>query len=140
DLIRPDVARVALAEANSPLGSYTRSYLEERGLYAALLPHAVQVDNSHAVLATVRAGQADVGLVYGSDASTAPGLRLLFRVRRPPAAIRYAAAVVTRGRRPEQARGLLDFLVSRPAAGRFRRCGFAVAGGELAPARRRSPL
>lgn len=124
DLLRPEVARVALAEPASPLGRYTRAYLQGLGLYDALLPRAVQVDNSRAVIAALHAGLADAGLVYGSDAATAPACRMLFRAPRAKAAIRYTAAVVRRGQEPEQARLLLGFLASAPAARRFRRCGF----------------
>jgi molybdate transport system substrate-binding protein len=124
DLLRPEVTRIALAETTSPLGRYTRIYLEGLCLYEALLPRAIQVDNSRAVVAAVHAGVADAGLVYGSDAARAVGCRILFRARRAKAAIRYTAAVVRRGRDPEQARLLLEFLASGPAARRFRRCGF----------------
>jgi molybdenum ABC transporter molybdate-binding protein len=124
DLIRPEVKRIALAGPTSPLGGYTRRYLEGLGLYEALLPRALAVDNSRAVLAAVAAGQADVGLIYASDAARAAGCRLLFRVRRRLPAIRYEAAVVARGGQPEQAAQLLTFLTTPAAATRFRRCGF----------------
>jgi molybdenum ABC transporter molybdate-binding protein len=127
DLLRPAVSRIALADPTSPLGSYVRTYLESLGLYEALLPRAVPVDNSRAVLAAVRAGRADVGLVYGSDAARAADCRVLFRVRRTPAPIRYTAAVIARGHHPDQARDLLAFLTGGPAARRFRRCGFLPA-------------
>jgi molybdenum ABC transporter molybdate-binding protein len=124
DLHRLDAIRIALAAPRCPLGGYTRAYLESLNLYDALSPRLLEVDNSRAVLAAVRAGRADVGLVYGSDAACAAGCRVLFRVRRPPVPIRYAAAVLAHGRRHTQALALLGFLTSRTAAARFRRCGF----------------
>src|SRR5579871_2334342 len=77
DLLRPSIARIAVAGVSSPLGHYTRAFLESLDLYTPLLPRVVPVDNSRAVLATVRAGQADVGLAYSSDAVAAHGCRLL---------------------------------------------------------------
>jgi molybdenum ABC transporter molybdate-binding protein len=124
DLTRPEVRRVAVAGLTSPLGGYTRRYLEGLGLYEALWPRALTVDNSRAVLAAVAAGQSDVGLVYASDAARAPGCRPLFRARRPRPAIRYEAAVLARGGQSEQAARLLAFLTAPAAAARFRRCGF----------------
>jgi molybdate transport system substrate-binding protein len=124
DLLGAGVKRVALASASCPLGGYTRAYLEELGLYEALLGRAVLVDHSRAVVGAVQAGQADAGLVYGSAAAAAPGCRVLFRVPHPPAPIRYAGAVVSRSRRTEQAGRFLEFLASPQAARRFRRCGF----------------
>jgi molybdate transport system substrate-binding protein len=125
DLAGP-AARVALASPSSPLGGYSRAWLEARGLYAAVQPRALVVDNSRAVAAAVRAGRADAGLVYHSDAARAPGCRLLFRARRPAVPISYAAAVLRRGRQPEEARALLEFLASPAAAARYRRCGFLL--------------
>jgi molybdate transport system substrate-binding protein len=124
DLLGPGVSRLALAAPSSPLGGYTRAYLQHLGLYEALLSRAVVVENARAVVGAVQAGQADAGLAYGSATATAAGCRVLFRVRHTPAPIRYAGAVIGRGRHPEQARDLLDFLTSRPALRRFRRCGF----------------
>ena len=38
DLVRPAIARIALAEPASPLGRYTRALLESLDLYTTLLP------------------------------------------------------------------------------------------------------
>ena len=124
DLGRPDLRRIALAAPRCPLGRYTRAYLDGLGLYDALSRRALEVDNARAVLAAVRAGRADVGLAYGSDAAYAVGCRLLFRVRRLPQPIRYAGAVLALGRNRERARALLSFLSSPAATHRFRCCGF----------------
>ncbi|HEX5269674.1 MAG TPA: molybdate ABC transporter substrate-binding protein, partial [Gemmataceae bacterium] len=96
DLAGPDAPRVALAEPPCPLGAYTRAYLDRLGLPAPLPGRSVRVENSRAVIAAVRAGQADVGLAYASDAARAEGCRTLFRVRRPPLPIRYCGAVLSR--------------------------------------------
>jgi molybdenum ABC transporter molybdate-binding protein len=123
-LAQPEAGRIALAEPGSPLGRYTRAYLESAHLDDVLLVRAVLVDNSRSVVAAVRAGQADVGLVYGSDAAQATGCRILFRVRRLPLAIQYRAVQIRRGQPSEQTQALMDFLTSPAAARRFRRCGF----------------
>ncbi len=129
DLVRVEVLRIALAEPDCPLGHYTQTYLESLSLYAALAPRVVRVDNSRAVVATVRAGQADVGLVYSSDAAHAQRCRSLFTVLRPPVPIRYKAALVCRGQTCAPAQDLLKFLFSPSATRRFRRCGFLPVRG-----------
>jgi molybdate transport system regulatory protein len=126
DLLAPMVRRLALATPRCPLGGYSHAYLKSLDLYDALSSRVLEVDNARAVLAAVRAGRAEVGLAYGSDAVHTGDCRLLFRVRRPPASIRYAAAVLAGGRQ-RQARALLDFLTSRAASARFRRRGFLAA-------------
>lgn len=124
ELAGPAVRRIALAVPSCPLGAYTRTYLAALGLYDALLPRAVLADNAQAVVQAVRAGQADAGVVYGSAATTAAGLRVLWHVPRGAVLIRYAGVVVPCGRRPDAARGLLDFLASGLAERSFRWCGF----------------
>jgi molybdate transport system substrate-binding protein len=124
DLANNNVGLIALAKPPSPLGAYSRGYLEQVGLYESLLPRTIQLENSRAVVTAVRAGQASVGLVYGSDGFAAAGCRVLFRVRQNPAPVRYMAAILKRTQEAAQARNLLSFLTSKAAAGRFRRCGF----------------
>jgi molybdate transport system substrate-binding protein len=123
DLLGPGVKRVALAAPACPLGGYTRAYLEGLGLYEALLKRAILVEDSRAVVAVVQAGQADAGLVYRS-AVAAGGCRVLFRVQKPKAPIRYAGAVVCRSRQASRSRDFLEFLTSPEAARRFRQYGF----------------
>jgi molybdenum ABC transporter molybdate-binding protein len=127
DLARDDSVRVAIAGPDCPLGRYTTAYLEGLHLYERVLRRAVRVENSRAVLAAVRAGQADLGVVYSSDAARADQCRTLFRVRRPPLPIQYSGVLVNRGTDLDPARRLLDFLVSPRAARRFRQCGFLPA-------------
>jgi molybdate transport system substrate-binding protein len=124
DLAGHDAICVALAGPDCPLGRYTEAYLAGLDLYERVLPRAIRVDNSRAVLAAVRAGQADLGVVYASDAIRAERCRTLFRVRRTPIPIQYSATIVNRGTDPGPARRLLEFLISSRAAARFRRCGF----------------
>jgi molybdate transport system regulatory protein len=127
DLKTATVRRIALAAPGCPLGYYTQIYLQKRNLYEALSSRILEMDNSRAVLTAVHAGLADVGLVYGSDAASAPDCPVLFRIRQMPVPIRYAAGVLAVGRHPEQARALLGYLTSRTASARFRRYGFLPA-------------
>jgi molybdenum ABC transporter molybdate-binding protein len=129
DLLQADVARLVVAEPTSPLGRYTTTYLERLGLYEALRSRLVQVDNARSVVAALHAGQVDVGLVYESDALTASGCQVLFRTSRSQVLVRYTAALVRRAQQAEDARSLLEFLTSREAARRFRRCGFLPSTG-----------
>lgn len=124
DLVRREVARIALANPDSPLGGYTRAYLESLHLYDSLLGRVVPVDNSRAVVSAVRAGQADVGLVYSSDAARAEQCRILFPARQVPVPIRYTGAVLCREEVRDPAQRLLRFLKSPAALKRFRGCGF----------------
>lgn len=127
DLVRPKVRRLALAAATVPLGAYTRAYLEAHGLYEKLLSRAVFMENSRAVLTAVKSGQADAGLVYGSDAARATECRLLFHIPHPPQSVRYLAAVLARSSYPSESAAFCEFLRSPPAAERWREYGFTPA-------------
>ena len=122
DLAGTAIKRIALAVKECPLGGYTHDYLNRLQLYELLRPRVVWSDNSRAVMTAVRAGRAQVGLVYSSDALRADGCRILFRARHLPVPIRYGGAVLSRG--AAGARALLDFLTSAAAARAFRQCGF----------------
>lgn len=122
------IERIALAAPSTPLGRYTRLYLRQQGLYEQLLPGALLADNSRGVMTAVRAGQAAVGLAYGSDLGIFPDCRLLFTVEKPPVRMRFTAALVRHAQQPEAARHFLEFLASPQAAQRFRRCGFTPVG------------
>ncbi|HEV3004915.1 MAG TPA: substrate-binding domain-containing protein, partial [Pirellulales bacterium] len=130
DLRGDVVRRLALAEPASPLGRYSLDYLTRLGLMDALSPKAVYVDNARGVVPALRADRADVGLVYSSDAATATGCRTLFRARRTETPIAYFAAALGAGTMSEVAGAFVDFLGSKQAGARFRRCGFWQVTGD----------
>jgi molybdate transport system substrate-binding protein len=126
-LVRPEIGRIALARTDSPAGRYTQAFLDNLRLFEAVSPQALWVENSRAVVASIRARQADVGLVYASDAFHAEGCHILFQVRRPPLAAQFSGAAISRGVERAEAKQLLQFLGSTGAASCFRRFGFVPA-------------
>jgi molybdate transport system substrate-binding protein len=127
DLLSPEIGRIALAELASPLGQWTRTYLEKLGLREPVEARALFVDNSRAVIAAIHGGRADVGLAYGSDAVAGRGCQILFQTRRSQAAPTYTAALLALESQSARAEGLLQFLSSPAAAARFKACGFLPA-------------
>jgi molybdenum ABC transporter molybdate-binding protein len=127
DLVQPRIRSIALAEPSCPLGGYTRAYLESQRLEEAVHSRALFLENSWAVVAAVRGRQVDVGLVYGSDAARASDCRLLMRIHRLPAPIRYLAAPLAESQQGDETQALLGFLTSPEAGAWFRQCGFIVA-------------
>ncbi len=87
----------------------------------------------------VARGEADAGIVYGTDATAQPDVRVAFVF---PAdshqPIRYPAAVLARSKRPELARAFLDFAAGPEATELFRRAGF-VTGPPAAQAASSGP-
>lgn len=127
DLARAEVRRVALGNPGTvPAGVYARQWLEGRRLWDAVAPKVVPTLTVRAALAAVRAGRADAGVVYATDARTEPGVKVVYHV--PAAegpAIRYPAAVV-HGEREREAQAFLSFLSGPEARALFEAAGFVT--------------
>lgn len=123
-LLSRSVKRIALADPASPLGRHSQQCLLQAGLYDALLPRVVHVDNSRAVVAALRGGQADAGLAYASDLTADSGCVELFPAVASGELPPYVGAITRRGRRLGAANELLAFLASAQSQRRFRECGF----------------
>lgn len=125
DLLAPGVKHVALADPACPLGKCSQSYLNRLGIYDALLPKVVPVDNSRAILAAIGSGCAEAGLAFASDAAKAAHCRILFAIDPADAGLSYSAAVCN-GARAKDAQALLDFFETPAAQRCFRRCGLSL--------------
>ena len=123
------IRRVALGNPQSvPAGVYARQWLERAGLWSAVSPKVVPTLTVRAALAAVRAGRVDAGVVFATDARTAPDVAVAYRVpaaEAPP--IRYPMAVV-RGPREAEATRFVQFLTSPAARAIFEAAGFLMAG------------
>jgi molybdate transport system substrate-binding protein len=135
-LLHAEMHSLALADPSCPLGAYSRSYLESLGLWNVLRPRALFLDNPRVVVAAVESGQADVGVVYRSDAETTPACRILFKTGPNHPEIRYTAALTRRGEQSASASALLAFLTSLSARRRLQHFGFLPP--RLSRPRRRS--
>jgi molybdate transport system regulatory protein len=125
DLRRAEFTRIALADPACPLGQVTEAFLAKGKLAGKLADRAIVVDNSRAVLAAVRGGRADLGLVFSSDAAQAADCRTLFRVPTAENSATYYALAL--GRPSAEAADLMEFLTSPAARRCFRRCGLGPA-------------
>ncbi len=127
DLAGADITRVALGNPQSvPAGVYARQWLERAGLWAAVSPKVVPALSVRAALAAVRAGHADAGVVFATDARSVPEVTVAYAVPADQAVpIRYLVALV-RGPREAEAARFVTFLFSAPARDIFTRHGFTV--------------
>lgn len=126
DLDGPRVRRIAIGDGTVPAGDYARQVLGHFKLTAAVQPRLVPLASVRAVAAAVASGNADAGLVYRSDVSGFPNLRITATA--PPAShspILYSGAVVRRSRQPDLARAYLATLAAPPAQSALIRAGFS---------------
>ncbi len=121
------VRRVALGNPDSvPAGVYARQWLERAGMWTRVQPKVVPALNVRAALASVRAGRVDAGIVFATDARTAPDVRVVYMVPEAEAPeIRYPVALV-RGTRQADAERFVAFLRMPAAVAIFEAAGFVV--------------
>jgi len=129
-LVSPKVKIVALGDpASVPAGDYGRQVLSALGLWERVEPKLVLAKDVRQVLSYVQTGNADAGIVYGTDASGAPNVRVVAIA--PPETHRpvvYPVAVVKTTHDAVSARAFTTFLAGPAARTIFEAHGFrAVA-------------
>jgi molybdate transport system substrate-binding protein len=118
--------RIALANPDSvPAGKYAKAALEKLGVWGQVAGRVAAADNVRAALALVARGEAPLGVVYQTDASAEPNVRVagVFPEDSHPPVIYPVAAL--KGAKPGAAT-LLEFLAGPQARRIFEKHGFAV--------------
>lgn len=128
DLTAKTVRKIALGEPESvPAGRYAKETLSYQGLWEKLQPKFVFGKDVRQVLTWVEGGDADVGLVYLTDAKSAPAVSVVATApegsHKP---ILYPAAVLKRSQVAVAAKEFLAFLSGRDAGAVFLRYGFTI--------------
>jgi molybdate transport system substrate-binding protein len=128
DLTKPEYKKLALAEPQSvPAGIYAREYLQKIGLWDAVKEKVVPTENVRAALAAVEAGNAEVGIVYKTDAMISKNVKVAVEI---PASegpkISYPIAVLKSSQQPEKAKKFADYLADSAAGAVFERFGFVL--------------
>lgn len=135
DLARPGI-KLVLAAKEVPAGAYSLEFLDKAaGEMGAAFKGAVMgnvasyEENVKAVLAKVRLGEADAGIVYSSDAATAQGA---VRVMDIPDALnvvaRYPLAVSSDSRHADLAAAFVDYVLSAQGQAALAEAGFLPPG------------
>ncbi len=128
DLDRPEVKHLALAGEAVPAGKYGRAALTSLGALDAVNGRIVNGDNVRTVLGWVASGEADAGIVYLTDATIEPKVRVAFTF---PASsyptIVYPAAVLKTSTHAKDAADFLTYCKSADGMAVFAAAGFTVA-------------
>ncbi len=128
------VKHLALAGENVPAGRYAKQALESTGVWARVAPHVVRGGDVRGALEWVARGEADAGIVYGTDARAERRVTVAFTF--PDSThtpIRYPAAVLEGSKHAAEAKAFLDFAAGPQGARIFRAAGFRVIGSNSAP-------
>ena len=120
-----DGARIAVADTRAvPAGRYARAVLEAMGEWNAIEPRLVPAENVRAALALVERGQAELGIVYATDARASRKVVTLGAFAASASEpIRYPATVLGASTHPD-AEAFTRFLRSDEARDIFAAHGF----------------
>lgn len=126
DLAKADFKRIALADPKTvPAGVYAKAYLDKEGVWSAIKDKIIPVENVLAALAAVSSGNADIGIVYKTDALLSKKIKVIYEV---PAAegpkILYPMALVKNSGDTKAAEKFLKYLESPVATKLFAQYGF----------------
>lgn len=119
--------KLALADVKAvPAGKYAKAALETLGVWASVEGKVAQAENVRAALKLVATAEAPAGIVYQTDASAEPKVKVLatFPDDTHPAII-YPAARLASATNPDAA-AFLAYLHSKPALDIFRKDGFVI--------------
>lgn len=125
-LTSSDIERIAIAAPDiAPAGAYGREALKSAGLWETLRPKIVTAPDVRAAMAFVEAGNANVGIVYATDAVLARGLDTVDIFPHDSyGPIVYPVVTVASDERNEAADDFVKFLTGAAAGEVFRSHGF----------------
>ncbi len=125
DLRAERFAKIAIGQpASVPVGRYTRTVLEQAGLWTAIEPRTIGAQSVRQALDYVARGEVDAGFVYATDAAIMNDkVRVLF-VAPTPAPILYPIAAMTGSTNVPTARRFVRFVASPGAQAVLARYGF----------------
>lgn len=133
ELIKTTSGRIAVGDAAVPAGEYARSFLSRAGLTDNTAARLVSLTHVRHVLATVQAGNAELGFVYATDVAVARGsVRILHRIpesRTGP--IVYPVALLRHdGAASARAREFTTWLRGAAASEILRSAGFRILAAD----------
>ena len=123
--------RLAMANIDAvPAGRYGKAALEALGVWDAVADKVAQAENVRAALQFVALGEAPLGIVYQTDATAEPGVRVVGTFPEDShEPIIYPAALTTDSANPDAA-AFLDYLQGSTARAIFEEQGFTVLAGD----------
>ncbi len=123
--------RLAMANIDAvPAGRYGKAALETLGVWDGVADKVAQAENVRAPLQFVALGEAPLGIVYQTDATVEPGVRVVGTFPEDShEPIIYPAALTAASANPDAA-AFLDYLQGDAARAIFEEQGFTVLAGD----------
>jgi molybdate transport system substrate-binding protein len=125
ELAQAGYQRIAIGlPASVPVGRYTKSVLEQAGLWGAIEPRMIGAQNVRQALDYTARGEVDAAFVYATDAALMPDKVKVALVVPTPTRILYPIAPLAKAGNAEGAARFVAFVQSTQAQGVLARYGF----------------
>jgi molybdate transport system substrate-binding protein len=126
DIPVDSIQHLAIGEPESvPVGRYSKEVFEHLKLWDKLQSKLVLGSDVRQVLTYVESGNAELGVVYASDAAAAKNSQVLATAKPEwHAPIVYPGAIVASSAHPKQAKAFLDYLTSETGKEILKKYGF----------------
>jgi molybdate transport system substrate-binding protein len=123
---------IAVGEPESvPVGSYTKEALNRMGLWDSLEGHLIFAKDARQVLSYVESGNAEMGIVYSSDAGLSSSIETVIDLPQDGMEIIYPAGIMDGTKNEKAAEAFLAFLTSAEGQKMLEAYGFVPGEGEL---------
>ena len=125
DLTQPAYKRIAIGlPASVPVGRYTKSVLEQAGLWAAIEPKMIGSQNVRQALDYTARGEVEAGFVYATDAALTPDKVKVAMTVPTPTPVLYPIAPISASTKLDAAQKFVAFILSAPAQAVLGKYGF----------------
>lgn len=126
ELSNNNVQKIAMGEPKSvPVGGYAEEILTKMNILDSIKLKVVYAKDVKEVLSWVETGNADVGIVYKTDAKVSEKVKVVAKApegsHKP---VYYPAAVIKASNNPDEAKAFVDYLYSSEAKPIFEKYGF----------------
>ncbi len=126
DLLHPEIKTIAIADAQVPIGFYSRQYLERQNLLKELEKKFVKIDNVRGAVTMVQKKAVQVAFVYFTDwKAVASDLNIAWKVAENEIdPVVYPAAVTKQCRDRELCAAFVNFLRTPESQSILEKAGF----------------
>ncbi|EMR05285.1 Molybdate-binding periplasmic protein precursor [Bhargavaea cecembensis DSE10] len=127
DLLGSPEGNIAVGQPDSvPLGIYTKESLAAAGLWDGLDGHLVYGKDARQVLTYAESGNADLGIIYQSDAAISEDVEVVGELPASGTPIIYPAGIAEQAENPAAAEAFLELLTGDEGRQVIRDYGFAL--------------
>ena len=125
ELIHVDVKRFAIADPKlAPAGEYSRLALQNNNVWDFLQPKLVLAPDVRATLTYISSRNADMGIVYSTDAMSKPDLKITKIPKDTYPEITYPIILIDDANKKNEINTLLNYLLSDKTKPEIKKYGF----------------